>query len=327
MPVYNSEEFLRECIDSILNQTFTDFEFLICDDGSTDGSNEILSSYNDPRIKLFRNEQNLGLVYSLNNLIDQSQGEYLARQDSDDISLPNRFQKQIDFLNKHSEITLCGTNNTIFGDKKIKLFRPQNDDELKAWMIIHNPISHTSVMFRKSNPPVYYDKSFFPAEDYALWFELSKTSKIANLPDHLIYYRWHNKGISQLKRDKQIEKSNIIRANILNYTLSYKTSIQEKNSLDHFLDSKLESFEEVKILENLLLLLLKKNENVKYYNHTILQKTFFHVWTANCFRLKGVSLARKINIYFSSELFNLNNLISLISYKNTRSILNKYVNW
>lgn len=118
MPVYNAEEFLKESIHSILDQTFSDFELLIGDDGSTDRSLEIIRSFNDNRLILIRNDRNQGIANTLNRLIDASRGEFIARQDSDDLSLQKRLGKQVEFLEKNPEIGLCGTQITWFGSKK-----------------------------------------------------------------------------------------------------------------------------------------------------------------------------------------------------------------
>jgi glycosyltransferase involved in cell wall biosynthesis len=118
MPVYNGEKYLREAIDSIFNQTFTDFEFLIVDDGSTDNSVEIINSYQNSRINLVKNDKNEGLVYTLNRGLSLAKGEYIARMDCDDISLPERLKKQIDFLDSNSEIAVVGTWIKVINEKE-----------------------------------------------------------------------------------------------------------------------------------------------------------------------------------------------------------------
>lgn len=117
MPVYNAQEYIREAIDSILNQTFSDFEFIIINDGSTDNSVEIIKNYNDPRIVLVDNTENKGLVSVLNQGLQLAQGEYIARMDADDISLPNRFMEQVNYLDKHPQVGILGAWFHIFGDK------------------------------------------------------------------------------------------------------------------------------------------------------------------------------------------------------------------
>jgi glycosyltransferase involved in cell wall biosynthesis len=128
MSVYNGEEHLREAIDSILNQTYKNFEFLIIDDGSTDGSVNIIRSYLDPRIRLIKNKKNIGITRSLNKGLKLARGEYIARMDDDDIAFPERLEKQVRFLNEHvnvglvggSDITINGVGDEIRFRKKLK---------------------------------------------------------------------------------------------------------------------------------------------------------------------------------------------------------------
>jgi glycosyltransferase involved in cell wall biosynthesis len=109
MPVYNGKEYLALAVESILRQTFADFEFIIINDGSTDNSADIAASYEDPRIKLLHNDKNLGLIPSFNRGLENSRGEYIARMDADDIAFPDRFKKQVAFLDDHPDIALCGS--------------------------------------------------------------------------------------------------------------------------------------------------------------------------------------------------------------------------
>lgn len=322
MCVYNAGEFLRQSIESILKQTFTDFELLIGDDGSTDNSFEIISSYKDPRIKIFRNPENKGIVYTCNNLIRESKGEYLGRHDSDDISLPWRFQKQMDFFEKNPKISVCGTNVTVFGDKRQKKYYPLRDEEIRAYMIINDPFCTSSVIFKKPASLIFFNELLELSEDYDLFFELSKFSKMANLSAHLLKYRWHSNNISQLRKDILVRSANQIRSEILNLTLSYQIKEHETRVLNLVFDFKLKSTVDLKILEALFLKLIKRNLEVKYYSQRTLQNLFFHQWLTNCLRLRDISIIRRIKICLSSQLFNHRNLINFISWRNFRSFTN-----
>ncbi len=118
MPVYNAEKYLKTAIESILKQTFSDFELLIINDGSTDGSEEIIRSFNDKRIRLFNNEQNLGIIKTLNKGLNLAKGEYIIRMDADDISLPDRLELQVKYMEENPGIGISGTQARIFGDTK-----------------------------------------------------------------------------------------------------------------------------------------------------------------------------------------------------------------
>ena len=152
MSVYNGERYLHEAIESILNQTFTDFEFLIINDGSTDSTRDIITSYTDSRIRLIDNEQNIGLTKSLNKGIDLARGKYIARMDADDISMPERLEVQYNFLEKNIEYSLVSSgaylideNNNQIGE----LYRPYNYEMILGYIFFFNPIIHPSVLFEK----------------------------------------------------------------------------------------------------------------------------------------------------------------------------------
>ncbi len=200
MPVYNGEKYLAEAIESVLNQTFTDFEFIIINDGSTDNSEQIIKRYSDTRIQYFNNEGNKGLIYSLNKGISFSKGKYIARMDADDISLPKRFEKQVLFLESHKEIGICGASAYRInsdGNKIGLVGRICNPEVLKASLLFSNPFIHPLIMMERNliiNN--LYDSSFQHIEDYELWVRLLEKSKGANLPDYLLLYRWHDNNIS-----------------------------------------------------------------------------------------------------------------------------------
>lgn len=230
MPVYNGEKYLREAIDSILNQTFTDFEFLIIDDGSTDSSIKIISSYPDSRIKLIKNDNNQGLVYSLNKGLYLAQGEYIARMDCDDISLPKRLEKQLQFLNTNSNVGTIGTWVQVINAQKEPQTiwqYPSEDFAIKWSLCFNSPFAHPSVMFKKNLILSIngYDQNMTNAEDYDLWWRLSKITSFANLPEILLLYRQHNNSVTANYWQNHIEKvgkiNQTIIENILNQKVNY----------------------------------------------------------------------------------------------------------
>lgn len=216
MPVYKTkEEYLREAISSILNQTFTDFEFLILDDCPDDDREEIIKSYQDERIKYFKNEKNLGISASRNKLIDLSQGEYLAVFDHDDISLPERLSKQVSYLDTHPEcgVVGCKTQRMSNGEQ---FKRPTNNHEIKLALMRGCAIVHPSSMIRKSvltENQIYYEKDFSPSEDYALWCRLIPHTKFHNLNDEVLFhYRDHAENTSHLQAKKMEDATSAILA-------------------------------------------------------------------------------------------------------------------
>lgn len=216
MSVYNGEKYLKEAVDSILNQTFTDFEFLITNDASTDKSMEILRSYNDSRIKIVSNEKNLGLTKSLNKGLSLAKGEYIARMDADDISDPYRLEKQVYFLDMHPEIGILGTQYRLFDsnsrNSKIMVV-PTCDVQIRWNLLFKCTFAHPTVMIRKNVLLVNklkYDEAFFVAEDYELWTRLLKYTRGANLKECLLQYRIHSTNASVEHRKKQFENRDII---------------------------------------------------------------------------------------------------------------------
>lgn len=207
MPVYNTEEeYLRESIESILNQTFTDFEFIVINDGSTNNSEDVILSYKDNRIKYVKNEHNLGLIKTLNKGLELAQGEYIARMDADDISLPERFEKQIKFLEENTHIGVLGTWYEWFPKQRVMESFAENENIKECLLTMHNEIGHPTVMLRKSVVDEFnirYDENALYVEDYALWLSLVDKVGFANIPEVLLKYRRHSNSICKNNEIKQ----------------------------------------------------------------------------------------------------------------------------
>jgi len=199
LPVYNGEKYLVEAIDSILSQTFVDFELILIDDGSTDGSNRILQKYgnSDARLSVYTRE-NRGLVATLNEGIELARGKWIARMDQDDIALPQRFEKQLIWLEK-SGADICGSWVKRFGtyDKRIVRLN-QIDEVIKTEILFGSPFVHPSVMMRTVLAKrLHYDPSCEKAEDYDLWVRAAAEGwKMTNVPEVLLWYRVHSAQIS-----------------------------------------------------------------------------------------------------------------------------------
>jgi len=203
MPVYNAEKYIRAATESILSQTFTDFEFIIINDGSTDGTLDILEEYaqQDRRIRLISRE-NKGLVATLNEGVGLAKGSLIARMDADDIALPERFQQQIDFLNTHEETVCVGGCAIIIDEsgRELTLLKvPANDEKIQEELLKgHASVFHPAVMYRKKSVQQVglYRKDFYPAEDLDLWLRLGEQGNIANLNTTVIKYRFLSNSIS-----------------------------------------------------------------------------------------------------------------------------------
>lgn len=330
MPVYNVEKYVQVAIESILNQTFKEFELLILDDCSTDKTAEIVKSFEDPRIRYVKHEKNLGLAENLNRGVELADTEYLARMDGDDISVSTCLEKQITFLDAHPEIGVCSTGFQFFGTRTSILFFPEKHEDIMVNQLFGNNIIQP--MFRRNifiSNNLRYKTSAFPAEDYRLWSECMQLTKMYNLQEVLFHYRMHAEQISTEKKAFQIEKSNEVRLFMLDRLNPDFTEEEKRYYLDVFCQGNLSSrkdLQEMKIFANLL---QKKNEEnnsnfnpvslKKRLNEQIKNSTYNAV--LNFYFNNQFSLKRYIRYIFSGLLFQVtlrNNIKILL-----KSLLNK----
>ena len=234
--VYNGEKYIREAIDSILNQTYKDFEFIIIDDGSTDNSVKIIESYKDSRIKLYKNEKNMGLSYATNRGIELAKGEYIALVDHDDVYYNTRLEKQVKYLDENMDVGAVSACSSVNGEK-IEYFRENvniftillwwNKDKNNSRYGIPNPL----LMVRKDifikYGLKYDDTNYRYAEDMNMVFDLLKVTKIKVLQEVLVNYRWHGGNSSILFREKQSENAKKIQQKALNF-LTDDVDLQNK---------------------------------------------------------------------------------------------------
>jgi glycosyltransferase involved in cell wall biosynthesis len=220
MPAYNQQiPYLRESIESILNQTVKDFEFIIVDDGSTDKNMmDVLNEYSklDSRIRIIQNETNQGIISSLNRALESATGILIARMDSDDIALPDRFEKQLNFLAQHPEYVLVGAWATIIGAQGEEiggLEFPNSYEIIRSTLLMRNAILHPTWMFRRSliDDVGYYDERAVSTEDYEFLLRIAKNHPIANLPERLLRYRFNTAGLSFGNNKLQEKNALIIR--------------------------------------------------------------------------------------------------------------------
>lgn len=228
LPVYNGSSFIRETVDSLLNQTFSNFELIIINDCSTDSTLEILSTYEDNRIQIVTNSQNEGLISVLNKGINLSKGDYIVRIDADDIAMIDRIEKQLDFLEKNSDYVLVGSAaKLIYNEHKTEevLHYYTEHSDLVFAMGYYCPIIHPSVMLRTSiikENQLYFDYAYKHAEDYAFWTKIIHFGKFKNLSESLIYYRKHTNQISEKHTETQIEITEKIRRSyVSNYLFDF----------------------------------------------------------------------------------------------------------
>lgn len=218
MPVYNVAPYLREAMDSILTQTFQDFELIVLDDCSPDNSSEILDTYTDERIVRYRGEKNMGLSNVLNVGMAMARGEFIARMDSDDLSTPERLVTQVAYLDAHPEVDLCSCGMELFGAKQATWVREMNVEDVKITALFHSPILHASSMWRRASferVGLRFLQEMVPAEDYDMWTRaMAAGLRLVNIPQVMYKYRIHPSQATT-QTDKTAHKDREVKANFL----------------------------------------------------------------------------------------------------------------
>ena len=207
IPCYNSENTINDCLLSIINQTHIDLQIVIIDDGSTDSTKKIIKSHNDHRIILLENSLNLGIVAALNKGLENAQGKYILRIDSDDIAHPSLADTLFLFLEKNPDHFVCGSNMIQFPIYN-EICYPELDKYLKVHTLFRSPFSHSSVMFR-NNKYIYYDKKFEFVEDIELWTRFIKLGKFHNIQNYLCNYRVSLNQITS-REDYEMRRTNLL---------------------------------------------------------------------------------------------------------------------
>ncbi|MBQ4600635.1 MAG: glycosyltransferase [Oscillospiraceae bacterium] len=201
LPAYNAEKYIKEAMDSILSQTFADFELIVLNDCSQDSTEELILSYEDPRVVYVKNEENLGVARTLNRGLALAKGEYIARMDADDISLRSRFEKQAAYLDTHSNVAVLGSNVELFDENgTIQTGWSSTDPrQLKLDLFFACPFAHPGVMMRTAviRELGGYDPEYEGLEDYELWYRVSRKANISTLADVLLRYRLHGGQVTQ----------------------------------------------------------------------------------------------------------------------------------
>jgi glycosyltransferase involved in cell wall biosynthesis len=220
MCVYNGEAYVRDAVESILSQTFVDFEFLICNDGSTDATGEIVREYRDPRIRLIDNEGNIGLTRSLNLGLRVARGTFVARQDADDISERTRLARQVAFMERRSEVAMVGCwyrEIDAAGRAGPRLRLPSRHIDLAWALLFYCPFVHSGVMLRREHflrGIGLYDESFDYAQDHELWLRTSRTKPIANIRAYLLRYRVNPQSMTATYGERTQEGAKLAAATV-----------------------------------------------------------------------------------------------------------------
>lgn len=277
MPVYNGETYLSETIDSVLKQTFVDFYFLIINDGSTDNTEKIIKSYDDKRIIYHKNEQNLGLVATLNKGLAMIETEFTARVDADDLWESTKLTKQISLLDARPDVGICGTSIVKFGTRESTMIFPIESEYLKVGFLFYCMMSHPSVVFRMSflnEAGLRYKSDFYPAEDYKMWVDALDLTHIYNIPEPLVRYRQHEEQITQVGNTKQQLKTAEVRLEVLRKIYPNVLS-KELKFHELFISLHFKNLVEYNQSKRWIEKLCAENEKSRYVNSVVLKKELY----------------------------------------------------
>lgn len=293
MPVYNGQDYLKSAIESVLNQTYSNLDLLIINDGSTDDSDKIITSFSDNRIIYIENESNLGLIKTLNKGLKMIEGEYIVRMDADDICLPHKIEKQVDFMDDNKHIAVSGTSVKKFnksGFLKQEYVRTAPED-LKTQLLFGSPLRHPTVILRNSifvKEEYGYDIMLDTVEDYGLWEEIAENYPLSNLKEPLLEYRINNQGITQQAEKKIVFRDNqhkIIYKRIFK-TLEINVSEKDLQLYREFV-MKRSNLREVNMKDlNELLLTIKNAADNRAYNLKLLDQYIKRFFTDICTKNK-----------------------------------------
>ncbi|SFL47026.1 Glycosyl transferase family 2 [Desulfomicrobium norvegicum] len=270
MPVYNGEKYIAQAINSVLTQSFRDFELLVFDDGSTDKSAEIIASYRDRRVRYLAHPINLGLSEARNRAIEASSGEYLAWLDSDDVSLSQRLLRQVALLDGQANLGLCGTWVRTLGLRQEQVWKyPVDPVFVRGRMLFDNPIATSAVMLRRSclaAANLRFNTNFTLAEDYELWERISRKYEVCNISEVHTLYRIHANQITTIKSNHQLAAVWAIQTRLLQQLQVEPTAAEKALHLDigvgwHFLADK----ERLEFTEAWLVKLAAANDSLQVF--------------------------------------------------------------
>lgn len=289
MPVYNGEKYLSEAINSILSQTYKDFELLIINDGSTDKSEEIIKGYNDQRIKYIANDYNIGIIRTLNKGLSLIKSEYIARMDADDVSLPERLEKQIQFMDTHPDIAVSGTSILMFNETGNLRKKRVNKDpkQLKTELLFKCALMHPTVMIRKrviDEGNFTYNEAHQSVEDFGLWQNLSFYYKLSNIQEVLVKYRVNETGITEVAK-KDTQKSDNMHIRVYEQAIEYfgiDVSQEDLTSFRYFLTGRAFTDRNRILAVSKLLDLLKNTIEKHDYDLEIFNNLICSYFKANC---------------------------------------------
>lgn len=286
-PAHNGELYVRDAIQSILDQTYTNFEFIILISGRTNQeSKDIINSFSDKRIKKIFCNPEYNLPITLNYGIAESKGKYIARMDADDISLPGRLKREVEFMESHPEVTIAGSWAKTFGAKENIINHPVNYEEIKVNLLFQTTLVHPTVIMRKEmmeKNNLYYNPECYTSEDFELWSRAVEKVVVVNIPEILLLYRTHDLQATHQNKDKQIA----IRAEVLTRQLLDIGIVPVQREIQiHYMITKFQSEYTENFLNEIQVWLEKiisYNSRAKKYDISYLNKVTAEKWFVCCY--------------------------------------------
>ena len=321
IPVYNAEKYIAESIQSVFDQTFTDWELIIINDGSTDNSEKIINSFSDRRIKYFKNDKNKGIVYSRNRGINEASGDFIGMLDADDIAHKEKFEKQINFLINNPQYGMVGTwarfidenGKRLKGGWKLKA----DAEKIPSIMLFKNYFLQSAVLYKKECIKNYkFTEGFDILEDYLIWYQIIKDYKAWNLPYYLVDYRVHPGGVTKKYDNQRREKEKkVFQIQLKNFGID--ASRQEIDMHLALRDgAPVQNLENLKNIEKWLIKLLQTNCKTNVYNTDIFPKVVFERWLKVCklgnfnkLKLFRYCISSKITTTYFAGCKSINNFV------------------
>lgn len=273
MPTYNVAPYVREAIDSVMQQTYTDFELLVIDDCSTDDTVSVVRSIDDPRIHIVQNEKNVGLAKNLNRGLSHITTEYVARMDGDDIAEPCWLEREVAILDNHPDIGICSGGFERFGTVKSLVRFPEHHEDCMANMLFEcSVIVPTFRMSLYRDHGLRYSTEAFPAEDYRFWAECLRVTKIYNIQETLFHYRMHPTQICTARREEQQHKVAQVRRYMLEWLSEEFTEEEKTYYTGQFMAPQIASKQDYRERKAFCRKMIEKNRSVGHFDEEALRR-------------------------------------------------------
>lgn len=320
LPAYNAEKYIKEAVDSILSQTFGDFELIVINDCSKDSTEQILLSYTDPRLVYVKNEENLGVAGTLNKGLKLAKGQYIARMDADDISLPQRIEKQVAYLDSRENTAVLGTALERFGEGiplQTRSFS-QDPEQMKVDLFFSCGLAHPSIMMRNDVIRALggYDMAFEGLEDYELWCRVAREHQVTTLPEVLFRYRVHPGQVTKNPSEKYLTRIRNLKKRQLEELGMETGGEMEEIFFRYCLGEQFTDAEDIQSFCAFLKSVLEANQSSECFDPVLLRGVFKAVAVNLAMRLKpsdAVRLRKKYRLFSATDIL-MKRLKSLIRH-------------